>query len=209
MPSSIEHGRDLARDFRGHGRLAPRDDVARRVQHGGGLRAAAPGRRRDGRRELDLDGLRAQRTSTRRRRDHGARARARRPSREPRTTARLGASRSIFRLSRVFWSSDTSIPPRTRDSSYATGKVPSHVMNYGRPRNLLRTAYRLSRPGTAARCCWRRRALVEQLPRHVADRPRRARRAIRCGSPLRAPHGRAVAEHEPAVRQPARAAPRP
>ena len=41
MPSSIEHRRNLARDFRGHRRLAPRDDVTRGVQHRGGLRAAA------------------------------------------------------------------------------------------------------------------------------------------------------------------------
>src|SRR5262245_32688436 len=53
---------------------------------------------------------------------------------------RLGASRSNFRLSSVVWSNDTGAPPsETRDSSYATGKLPSRVVNYEAGGNLLRT----------------------------------------------------------------------
>jgi hypothetical protein len=107
-----EHGRDLARDFRRHRRFAPRDDVARGVQHrGAGRCAAVCSGRRDGRRELDLDRLLAQQPVRAGGAYHGDEHERDDPAASARRRA-LGESRSIFRLSSVFWSSDTSVPPR-------------------------------------------------------------------------------------------------
>ena len=100
-----QHFGDLAGDFRGHRRLAPRNDVARCIQNRGAATAAGRARDRGGR--FHFDGAVAQQRIGA---GDDARARARRRrttcTRLSGTGSAGSAVRSIRRLSRAFWSKD-------------------------------------------------------------------------------------------------------